>query len=282
VAVVGLPVGDAQIRGPILMGALLFLGLGLLDDIVELAPSSKITCQLLLGSACVGLGLTARVSEWSAMNGILALVWILVVVNAVNLIDVSDGVAAGLIVVALVTFSFLEPAASPFFLAVAGTCFGFLLFNTPPASVLLGDAGTHFLGFVLAAGALETTGGAHPWHAQVSSTLVLGVPLFELFFVVAVRVRKGLRWWEKSPDHIAFRLHAAGLSRWQAVTLAWAAGAALGVAGWSYPHLDPVEKGLVAILAIGAIAAASRVLTRWDPATTTFATYGRGASVPDS
>ena len=187
--------------------ALLFLALGIADDARPFAPHEKLALQAGVASVAVLLGYS---SNWSAnpwVNGVIGWMWIIVLVNAVNVTDVCDGLVAGISVPVFLGMASLNAAQEPLALAAAGACAGFLVFNRPPATIFLGDGGSHFLGFLMAA----LTPISKP--TLVPSLLVTGVFLFEVGFLIVVRWRKGLRWWAGSPDHFSMKLLDRGLSR---------------------------------------------------------------------
>jgi UDP-GlcNAc:undecaprenyl-phosphate GlcNAc-1-phosphate transferase len=129
-------------------------------------------------------------------------------------------------VIALLAIALLfEPNSWPAVIG-AGACIGFLVFNLPDATMFLGDGGSHFLGAVIGILLLlnpPSPGGAH----AVEMLFLVGVPLFELIFLVVVRMRKGLKWWRGSPDHLALRLQGAGLSKLRTDMVAWSAAVIL-------------------------------------------------------
>ena len=260
----GLDDGQVSVGAATVAGALLFLGTGLLDDVRGLAPSRKLALQLVSASVAVALGLKLPLTGNRALDAVAAVVWIVVIVNAVNLTDVCDGLVAGLGVIALLALGAIDPAHWRVALIVCGACLGFLVFNAPPASIFLGDAGSHFLGFVLAALAIDAAREADSPGRLVSSALVLGVPLFELAFVVLARAGRGEPWWRGSADHFSLRLQAAGLSRWQTDAVAWTTASLLGLGGLLFTHLGTAGRISLVVLVVGALVGSSRVLLRWD------------------
>jgi UDP-GlcNAc:undecaprenyl-phosphate/decaprenyl-phosphate GlcNAc-1-phosphate transferase len=242
-------------------GALLFLAVGLLDDVREQGPGTKLALQLAAASVAAALGARPGLTDDTVLDASFAVAWIVVVVNAVNVTDVCDGLVAGLAAIALCAFAASDSSLWALSLAICGACLGFLVFNAPPASVFLGDAGAGFLGFALASLSLSAVraagSGASAW---AQAALMLGVPLFELAFIVLARRSRGVPWWRGSADHISLRLQAAGLSRWQTDVIAWTAAAALAAVGLMYAHLPPAARITLVAVVLGALAAASRAL----------------------
>lgn len=247
-------------------GTLGFLAVGTLDDLSALHAAPKLAAQAAVAAGAVLLGVWVPLTGFAAVDQGLALLWILTVVNACNVTDVCDGLLSGLTVVAMLLMASALSGTAPVALACAGACAGFLVFNRPPATIFLGDAGSHLLGFVSAALALNAAAtAASPAAATLAGALWMGVPLFELLFVTAVRVRKGLPWWSGSADHFALRLQARGLSRLQASLVASVAAGACGLGALVVVRAG----GLVVSLVIGLAAAtggamAARLLLRWE------------------
>jgi UDP-N-acetylmuramyl pentapeptide phosphotransferase/UDP-N-acetylglucosamine-1-phosphate transferase len=96
---------------------------------------------------------------------------------------------------------------------VAGALAGFLVWYWPPARVFLGDAGSHIVGFLLAAVAAKASVGVGPWASAAILLLLVAVPIFELALLVTVRLRRGDAWWRASNDHLALRLQRRGWTR---------------------------------------------------------------------
>ncbi len=157
-----LGVYDCEYLGVVLGGALMLL-LGLRDAVRKVPPGGKLALQALAGLALLGCGYRMDVitffpggeihTGWA--GPILLLIWVVGITNAFSLIDTVDGLAAGLAAIAAVTLFFAGLPHQPFVpflaLAAAGACAGFLRYNSYPARIHLGRAGTFFLGFVLAA-----------------------------------------------------------------------------------------------------------------------------------
>jgi UDP-GlcNAc:undecaprenyl-phosphate GlcNAc-1-phosphate transferase len=257
-----------NVSAAMVVGALLFLGTGLLDDVRGLSPARKLALQVVSATVAAALGATLAVSGNRLVDGAAAVVWVVVIVNAVNLTDVCDGLVTGVGVIALLALGATEPALWAPCLAVGGACLGILVFNAPPASIFLGDAGSHFLGFALAMVALEVVRTAQAANLLVSGALVIGVPLFELAFVTFARLKRHEPWWRGSADHFSLRLQAAGLSRWQTDAVAWTLAGALAFAGWSSPRLSAVGRISLVAVVVGALVLSSRLLLQWDASPT--------------
>jgi UDP-GlcNAc:undecaprenyl-phosphate GlcNAc-1-phosphate transferase len=231
----------------LIAGIALYTLLGVVDDARPFRPGAKLTLQLAVAIVAVAMGLRANLTGVPLVDDAFLVFLVVMLVNAVNFTDVCDGLVASLGVVALGAAAIvLHPANVSICLAGSGACAGFLLRNKPPACIVLGDAGSHLIGFLLAAvwiGAIAT-GGA---HNVIRGALVYGVFLFELLFITSVRIWKGLPWWRGSPDHFSLRMQAAGWSRGQLDAAAALSAAALGFLGWAVSKIGALPAVLCAL-----------------------------------
>ena len=243
---------STRVLGP----ALLFLAVGMVDDARPLRARWKVLTQAAIALLAVVLGARFVLTGNAWIDGLLSLGWIVVVVNAFNVLDVCDGLLAGASALSFGAIALAFPEARTLAAAIAGACLGFLAFNRPRATIFLGDGGSHFLGFLAAAIAFAP--GAQPLGARDVATagLVLALPLFETGFLVYARNARGLPWWRGSRDHFALRLQAGGWSTWRTILLAWGTAAALaaaGVAVHALPH-PAAWAAIPAALALGVLA----------------------------
>jgi UDP-GlcNAc:undecaprenyl-phosphate GlcNAc-1-phosphate transferase len=197
----------------------------------------------------------------------LSIVWLLACANAFNLIDIMDGLSAGTAIVAsmgLIVVANLggNHDAALFLAALAGSCLGFLRYNFEPARIYMGDCGSLFLGLMLGATAMNNAYTKTNRLAAVAPALILGVPLFDMLFVMYVRKRRGLPVMLGSPDHVALRLRKWRLTTRQTVLLSYAATAVLGAAalGMSAASLT-VAAWILGAVAVAALSAAAWLKT---------------------
>jgi UDP-GlcNAc:undecaprenyl-phosphate GlcNAc-1-phosphate transferase len=211
------PGGLQTLRGvyAISLGGFIALGLGLLDDKHALSPRAKLLGQIGGAVVLVGCGLRVRFisPDWASM--LVTVLWVVTVTNALNFVDIMDGLAASVgLVAALAFMAFAIHSGRPndalAAAALGGALLGFLPYNFQPARIYLGDAGSHFLGFVLSAISLNL-GYSHQNELAVFSPLaILALPLFDLLLMIIIRTRKGIPPWKGSPDHVPLRLRALG------------------------------------------------------------------------
>lgn len=204
----------------IIAASLLMLIFGIIDDRCELSVSAKFIVQAFAASALITLGVrTQIVYIGDALNILITLLWILGVTNAINHLDIMDGLAGGAALIASLAFSFLAILSGDvkiivLALSLAGATLSFLLYNLPPAKIYMGNAGSHLLGFVLAAVAIIISyAPIERKIALLSPILILGLPLFDTTFLILMRMLKRKSIFRKSNDHIVLRFLKKGHSK---------------------------------------------------------------------
>lgn len=205
--------GDWKI---LILGAGVFL-LGLLDDIIRISKYPKLIVQTLIAIVTVMIGIRMQVVFFpDILNIILSVIWIVGIINAFNIIDVMDGIAGGTGFFAASTFALIaiqngryEPLIA---VSLAGGCAGFLPYNLPKAKIYMGDAGSYFIGYILAVISLEVSyTGSNP-IALFVPLLILFFPIYDTIYVVILRALKGKNPLSGSRDHFVLKLRASGLN----------------------------------------------------------------------
>ncbi len=199
---------------PLAAGAALMAMTGMADDVWRLPPWLRITIELAAAVLVVRAGLGFE--NAGLLGHAISVIWIVLAVNAVNLIDGADGVAASVVgVAALVAgLSLTGPLASVAF-ALAAACGAFLLFNRPPASIFMGDAGSLTIGYVLAVLAMQVGTGISETNTLLQMAVAfifVSVPFMDAVFVALVRILVGVNPAKGGTHHIHHRLRMAGLS----------------------------------------------------------------------
>jgi len=207
-----------QASGAFLASLVMFF-FGLVDDKYELSVAAKFLVQLISACVLIIFGVKTRIAGIpDTANIIITFIWVLGIANAFNHLDVIDGLAgvsALAVSIALFIIASLRGDISTafFVLALAGSILSFLFYNLPPAKIYMGNSGSHFLGFSLAAAALMVSyASADKKIALLSPLLILGLPIIDTSFLIWIRIKKRLLPFNKSNDHIAMRLTAAGFS----------------------------------------------------------------------
>jgi UDP-GlcNAc:undecaprenyl-phosphate GlcNAc-1-phosphate transferase len=227
---------DREVLGLLLGGTLLLL-LGLVDDFGVLSPKVKLMGQFLAAFVMVKAGIKVQIVFLpDLVNIILSAFWIVAVTNAFNIIDIMDGLAAGVASVCCLVLSYVaivngRPVIAMMTLSLAGAMIGFLRYNFSPAKIYLGDTGSLFIGCMIASICLIGSYTAHNRIGILIPVVVLGVPLFDMLFVSYIRWRRGMSILLGSPDHFALRLRKWRLTTRQTVLCSYGLSALLGVAG---------------------------------------------------
>ena len=229
-------------RAPaILAGASLILLVGVIDDVRGMRARVKLVGQIGAALVAAGLGLTIEQlhGPWGAfdLGGFavpVTVAWVVGVMNAVNLIDGLDGLASAVVLTALGTLGLLAAADGvdptlPIIAATGGAAAGFLAYNLPPATIIMGDTGSMFLGFIVAAvGISLTQDGIFPQPPWVP-IIALGIPILDTIWAVIRRTAAGEPLFVADSGHIHHQLLRLGLSQRDAMLILTAASAALAV-----------------------------------------------------
>jgi len=202
----------------LLLAGSIALTVGLIDDFGVLTPMQKLLGQTLAALVLIKSGTYIKLTflpVWDAIP--LTVLWILAVTNALNIIDILDGLASGVatiaaLSIAIANFTAGRDAVGFLSLVLAGATLGFLRHNFHPATIYLGDAGSLFIGFMLAALSMNAGYTRVNLLAVISPVLILGIPLFDLALVMYIRWRNGIPVTKGSPDHFALRLRRCKLS----------------------------------------------------------------------
>ena len=222
--------------GWVIAGASTFLFLvGLVDDLIHIKPYQKLIGQVMGASLVVYYGLALPWTRSLPINMVITIFWLIGITNAVNLLDNMDGLAAGIASIASVflTVSFVaggQPTEALISSVLAAALLGFLVYNSNPATIFMGDCGSMFIGFLLASAALvNVSGGRSRTFVPVLAVpiLVLFIPIFDTTFVTILRKLSGRAASQGGRDHTSHRLVALGMSERRAVWMLY------GLAGLS-------------------------------------------------
>ena len=236
---------NKQVQG-ILIGSVIIVILGVIDDIVPLPALAKLIVQIVAALVAVGHGVVIEIisnpnfaSSTDYVNlGIAAIpitvIWIVAITNSVNLIDGLDGLAVGVTTISSGTMFVIAVVLSQgnvavLLAALVGACIGFLPYNFNPAKIFMGDTGALLLGYVLATVSIS---GLFKFYAIISFAvpfLVIGLPIFDTIFAVFRRLVRGKNPMAPDRGHFHHRLIDMGLSQKQAVAILYAISAVLGL-----------------------------------------------------
>jgi UDP-GlcNAc:undecaprenyl-phosphate GlcNAc-1-phosphate transferase len=252
---------DQKVLG-LLLSASIVVMLGLFDDLRVLTPRVKLAGQiiaaLILIKSHVQIDIKA-LPDWA--DQIVTVVWLVALSNAINLIDVSDGLAAGVSSIAGMFLYVImlwghDETFAMLTLALVGSTFGFLAYNRAPAKIFLGDAGSMFLGFMLGALAMNGRYTFNHIYGLFAPILILGVPIFDTVFVIGARLVRRIPIMRGSPDHFAVRLRNHGVRPGMIALSGYVASIVLGAIALAVCLSDEsVALGLLIVPAVGFIAA---------------------------
>lgn len=262
---------------------LVLLVFGVLDDRLTLTPGWKVTGQLLaaaiimyygdLGVKVVSGAAEYPLAPWLSLP--LTLFFIVGVTNAINLADGLDGLAGGTSLICMSGLTLLALAGNNAFAvlvstAAIGAVLGFLRYNTHPARVFMGDAGSQLLGFTAAVLSLAVTQSEISPFSAALPLLLLGVPVIDTLTVMTERVLDGKSPFKADRTHVHHRLLALGFHHHEAVMVIYGVQALLLVSAWQLRYTSDLVIILVFAFAALSIVTALRLARlhgwRWrDP-----------------
>ena len=234
-------ISSMEIRG-ILLGSVIIVLLGALDDVYQLKAMAKFIVQILVALLVVAHGVEIDVltnpnpfgaSEYINLGywGIpLTVLWIVGVTNAVNLMDGLDGLAVGISTIASIALFIIavftgEANIAILIIAVVGACLGFLPFNAHPAKIFMGDTGSTFLGYIMATVSIQ---GLFKGYAVISLAvplLILGLPIFDTSVTILRRIHNKQPVFKPDRGHLHHKLMDSGFSHKQTVFILYVVSA---------------------------------------------------------
>lgn len=256
----------------ILIGGTVIVIVGILDDKYQLPAKVKLLGQI--AAALVLVLFDIRI-EWinNPLGGYfyldkfisipLTVFWVISFTNVVNLIDGLDGLAAGVSAIASVTVILVAVQMGYFHIAVltaalAGGIIGFIRYNFNPATIFMGDTGSMFIGYMLAAvsvyGAVKTAATI----ALIVPAIALGLPIMDTAFAIMRRYTNGRPIFQPDKGHLHHRLLAMGMNQKQAVLLMYGISAVLGIAAVLWAEVDGFYAALIIAVIITAVAVGAK------------------------
>lgn len=224
----------------ILIGATLVSLFGLVDDRWGLSAGIKLGGQLLAGITLLLGDVQIQLFGQPWLNWIITLLWVIGITNAINFLDNMDGLSGGVASIAAAFFLLLAAMNEPrqflvgaMAAALLGACIGFLRYNLNPATIFMGDTGSLFIGFILAALAIKLrflgTTTLVTWMIPIC---VLALPLFDTCLVCVSRLRRRVNpFTTAGKDHLSHRLHQRGMTKREAVLICYLIGGGCGLVG---------------------------------------------------
>lgn len=234
---------DVPLFVAVVIGATATVAVGVADDLLDLRAWLKLACQLGIGAymySC-GFGIEKITNPFGgellfhpAVSLLTTMFWYALLMNAINMIDGLDGLAAGIVgisalTLAVVAYGLGQPFGVVLSLVTAAACFGFLPMNFNPAKIFMGDAGSLLLGFLLATQTLISSSKSPAMFTLLVPMLAIGLPLFDLLFAFVRRLVSGTHPFKPDRRHLHHRFLAAGFSQRRTVLLFYYLTALLGI-----------------------------------------------------
>lgn len=239
----------------IVLGATLISLFGLVDDRWGMHAGIKMVGQALAGLILVLGGVQISLFPYEWMNWALTVIWVVGITNAINFLDNMDGLSSGIATVASAFFLLLAAMNEPrqvlvgaVAAALIGACIGFLRYNLNPATIFMGDTGSLFLGFLLAALAIKLRFPSNiPLVTWMVPVFVLLLPIFDTTLVCYSRIRRGVNpFTTAGKDHISHRLVALGLTKRESVLTCYLISGGCGMVATYLTQARPFEAYVVA------------------------------------
>ncbi len=219
----------------VLLACALVAVIGLIDDRLALPAWVKLLGQLAATILLITFGIYVQLPLPEPLNYLITFLWLAGISNAINFLDNMDGLSVGVSAVAAAFILLLAAVQEQFLVAamaaaLLGGCLGFLRYNFFPAEIYMGDAGSLFLGFMLAILAMQLrfpqNSSYVTWMVPV---LILGLPIFDMALVVFSRLRRGVSPNTPGQDHSSHRLVSRGFSPREAVLILYLIAGTFGL-----------------------------------------------------
>lgn len=212
----------------LLISTMVIVFFGLIDDVVELPIFIKFFGQLVAASVLIFFDIRTKIIFIPYyLNVLLSILWFVGITNALNFLDIMDGLSPGVALIStlsLLVLGFLSHNAFTVLVlsSLVGILISFLIFNFPPAKIFMGDSGSMFLGFTLAVSAILTDYATEKNPvALLAPLLALGFPIFDIIFVILSRLKNKRSIFRKSNDHFTLKLASMGYGSRKAVFLVY-------------------------------------------------------------
>ena len=231
----------------IFLGILVIAITGIIDDIKTLKPWQELLGQVIAAIIVVAFGTQIehldipflyRIGLNEAVSTVVTVLWIVGVTNAINLIDGLDGLSSGISLISCISLLIIflmsgsPMIATVIVTAMSGALVGFLPYNFSPAKTFIGDAGSNFLGFMLAVVSILGVAKTYTIAVIVLPVIVLGLPIFDVMFAIVRRLAKGKSIkavFKPDKGHLHHRLVEKGFTQKQAVLILYGLSASLGM-----------------------------------------------------
>ncbi len=258
------PTGTLHALQGIFAGSTIIFLVGLADDcrVGGLRYKQKFLFQFAAAICLIAFDIRIQFISPSWFADLLTAVWIVAVINALNIIDIMDGLSSGIGIIASLGFLFISLPSEEIYVnfaaaALAGALLGFLPFNLSNRwKIFMGDTGSLVMGFVLAALSLGTSYSQFNNLGIFCPILILGIPLYDTFLVTCLRLNRGMSPFLGSRDHFALRLETYGFLRKEILVMSYAASLVLTLVAYEVTTITSITyaTGLYSAVALTALA----------------------------
>jgi UDP-GlcNAc:undecaprenyl-phosphate/decaprenyl-phosphate GlcNAc-1-phosphate transferase len=231
--------------------------IGLIDDVMNLSPWPRFLAQNLVGLVSAIILISTKTlgkpTGSILLDVAITVLWIVGLTNAVNFFDNIDGGASGSVAVSALFISILAIQGNQFLIGalaivLTGATLGFLIWNRPPARIYMGDAGSLFLGLLIASLTIRLEPNPLNQYASFAiPVLLVAVPIMDTSVVVLKRIKRGISPFQGGTDHLSHRLMRKGLSKRQAVISLWLLSLLFGLFALLLSNAPYQWEGVVAV-----------------------------------
>lgn len=234
---------------------------GFIDDFSNIRARYKLVLQIISAVLVASSGLVIKefplfsflFDDHGVMSFLYTVAWIVMFMNAINLIDGIDGLASGVVIIASIFIVIIAVFYNNLLVMlgatiIAGATLGFYVFNFPPAKIFMGDGGAYFLGFIYATLPLMGIKKAAVLTIFIFPIILLLIPLLDILYVMFTRMKLGYNIFIADKNHIHHRLLNLGLSNRGVLLVMYSYTIILGIIGLIMLYIDPNIAFLILIL----------------------------------
>jgi UDP-GlcNAc:undecaprenyl-phosphate GlcNAc-1-phosphate transferase len=231
---------------------------GLADDIKNLSPISKFIAQSIAAFfssvVIISTDTVGSPTGNSYLDFAITVVWIVGITNAINFFDNHDGGASGTVAISSFMLFILASTTGQFYIAalaivLSGSCFGFLYWNRNPAKIYMGDAGSLFLGMILATILVRfDPNTTNRWAGYAVPVFLLALPILDTSIAVFSRIQRRISPWRAGQDHLSHRLAKRGFSRRRTAVFLWSGTGTFSLLALSLSNTSQILQSIVFVL----------------------------------
>lgn len=226
-------------NGIYILGCFTLMIVGLLDDLYAMTPFSKTIGHLIALISFISIGFVFKAEFlFSILNIMASIFWYLLVINAINLVDVMDGLSSAVSMTAILAYiclAILQGSSQllVYSISLFGAILGFFIFNKPKARIYMGDSGALFVGGALASFPFFVSWSEANWYGFLSPMIILFIPLYEVAALVLIRSYKKIPFFLGSRDHFCHYMMDYGETKWGILKRVFSFGVILSIIGTS-------------------------------------------------